>query len=447
MLNLNETNHCEVNTDQHKSFRRIGLNKSHKTFKRLIQISLVVALCALFLPWTQNIQTRGKVTTLRPDQRPQTIQSTIAGRVDKWYVQEGQQVRAGDTIVYLSEIKSDYFDPKLIERAKKQVDATQSSVGVYGDKAGALQRQITAIDSEQRNKEQHLTNKIAQAKLKISTDSIDLVRTNLDLVIAQKQLERTTELNQKGLKSMVEVEEKRLKIQELQAKTRSLENKYATSQSELTNARIDLDAMRNEYANKRAKTQSERFSALSDQLSSDVKVAKLQSEYSNYALRSAFYYITAPQDCYITKALVPGIGETVKEGQDIVSIMPTNFQIAAEIYVEPFDLPIIHTGNEVSFIFDGWPAFVFSGWPGASFGTYSGKVVAIDNNISENGRYRVLVAPDSTELAWPPALRVGSGAMGIALLNNRPIWYELWRQLNGFPPDFYASQTSKPGKK
>jgi hypothetical protein len=22
------------------------------------------------------------------------------------------------------------------------------------------------------------------------------------------------------------------------------------------------------------------------------------------------------------------------------------------------------------------------------------------------------------------------------MLNNVPIWYELWRQLNGFPPDY-----------
>jgi membrane fusion protein, adhesin transport system len=37
-------------------------------------------------------------------------------------------------------------------------------------------------------------------------------------------------------------------------------------------------------------------------------------------------------------------------------------------------------------------------------------------------------------------LRVGSGARGFALLNDVPIWYELWRQLNGFPPNFYKPQ-------
>ena len=38
---------------------------------------------------------------------------------------------------------------------------------------------------------------------------------------------------------------------------------------------------------------------------------------------------------------------------------------------------------------------------------------------------------------WPKQLRVGSGTKGWAMLDNVPVWYELWRQLNGFPPSLY----------
>jgi hypothetical protein len=117
--------------------------------------------------------------------------------------------------------------------------------------------------------------------------------------------------------------------------------------------------------------------------------------------------------------------------------MPYYIDLAVEMYVEPIDLPLMAVGESVRFTFDGWPAIVFSGWPGASHGTYGGTVRAIDNFISPNGKYRIVVVPDQKE-QWPSGLRVGTGANGFALLRDVPIGYELWRQFNGFPPDFYA---------
>ena len=45
------------------------------------------------------------------------------------------------------------------------------------------------------------------------------------------------------------------------------------------------------------------------------------------------------------------------------------------------------------------------------------------------------------------ALKTGTGARGFALLNTVPVWYELWRQINGFPPDYYKTkETTKKAK-
>jgi hypothetical protein len=129
----------------------------------------------------------------------------------------------------------------------------------------------------------------------------------------------------------------------------------------------------------------------------------------------------------------------------LITVMPSRFDLAVELYVRPMDMPLIAKGKHVRFMFDGWPAIVFSGWPNTSYGTYGGTIVAIDNLISPNGKYRILVAEDPNDKAWPTALRVGSGALGMALLNNVPIWYELWRQLNGFPPDLYMDNAMVGG--
>ena len=166
-------------------------------------------------------------------------------------------------------------------------------------------------------------------------------------------------------------------------------------------------------------------------------VTKMQNQYMNYSVRTGYYYITAPQDGYITRAIRTGIGETIKEGEDLVSIMPSIYDLAVSMYIRPIDMPLIKEGKQVQFRFDGWPAIAFSGWPNLAYGTFSGEVVAIDNFISENNKYRIIVAQSPDAEPWPKELRVGAGADGMALLNDVPIWYELWRQLNGFPPDYY----------
>jgi hypothetical protein len=159
------------------------------------------------------------------------------------------------------------------------------------------------------------------------------------------------------------------------------------------------------------------------------------------------YYVTAPQDGYITKAIKTGIGENVKEGENLISIMPSNYEMAVELYIDPVNAPLIEKNQHIRIIFDGWPNIVFSGWPNSSYGTYGGKVVAIDNFVIENGKYRILVIKDSKDYPWPKELRVGAGAFGMALLTDVPIWYEIWRKLSGFPPDYYkSSEQTKPKK-
>jgi len=107
------------------------------------------------------------------------------------------------------------------------------------------------------------------------------------------------------------------------------------------------------------------------------------------------------------------------------------------------DLPLISRGQKVRFVFDGFPAIVFSGWPNNSYGTFGGTITAIETSVSDNGKFRILVAEDPNEKKWPLNLRMGGGANGIALLKDVPIYYELWRNINGFPPEYYVSENNQ----
>uniref|UniRef100_UPI004047262E HlyD family secretion protein n=2 Tax=Algoriphagus sp. TaxID=1872435 RepID=UPI004047262E len=414
--------------------------KESKRRLKILRWVIAVFFLLLFLPWTQNIRSKGFVTALRPDQRPQTIHSIIAGRIEKWYVAEGDYVAAGDTILRISEIQDEYFDSLLLPRTQQQVDVKTRAALSYGDKVGALENQIEALEQNNILKLQQAQNYLTIASLKVQSDSMELVQAKVNFDIGKYQLERAEQLFKEGLISVVSLEGRRLKFQEVQAKLIGTENKFLSSKNEFITARIDLGAIDNEFKDKVAKAKSEMFTAMSSQFDAEATVAKLENQYSNYAQRSEYRYILAPQNGFIAKAIQVGIGETVKEGAEIVNIVPANAELAVEMFVQPVDLPLIKPGNKVRFIFDGWPAIVFSGWPQLSNGTFGGVVIAIDQFAGPTNQYRVLVTEDPEEEGWPDLLRMGSGADGIALFNDVPVWYELWRQLNGFPADYYSQE-------
>jgi hypothetical protein len=86
-------------------------------------------------------------------------------------------------------------------------------------------------------------------------------------------------------------------------------------------------------------------------------------------------------------------------------------------------LPLISKGAKIRIWFDGWPTIVFSGWPDMSYGTF-GEIVAVEKFISDNGKFRVLIALTLKD-PWPKQLSIGSET--IALLNTVPVWFEIWR--------------------
>ncbi|MDH7444845.1 HlyD family secretion protein [Aquimarina sp. 2201CG14-23] len=441
MLNIsNNKLNKTVDLLGYKASQKVFGKDHYKYFNRFLLAFTIIVFIILFFPWTQNISGNGFVTTLTPDQRPQTIQSPIPGRIEEWYVSEGNFVKKGDTILRISEIKNEYFDPNLVERTGQQIKAKSMAVTSYEEKVKALANQANALLQERGLKLKQANNKLLQSQLKVKSDSIDLLAANTNIGIAQRQYNRIVQLESEGLKSLTDVEEKRLKLQETQAKLVSQENKLLASKNNVINAQIEMSRIRAAYAEKISKSQSDRFTAQSSQFDAEAQVTKLENQYTNYEIRNALYYITAPQNGYINKAIQSGIGETFKEGDQLVGIMPSEYDLAVETFVKPIDLPLVHIGEEVRVQFDGWPAIIFSGWPNASYGTYGGKIVAVETFISTNGKYRVLISPDPKDHAWPDGVRVGSGANTIALLEDVPIWFELWRQLNGFPPNYYQPE-------
>lgn len=437
---------AEVTDKPVRSFATVYRAGKNSTIRYWVYGILLTMLVVLLLPWTQNIRARGSVTTLRQEQRPQELNTIIAGRIVKWHIKEGDFVHAGDTIAQLAEIKDSYLDPDLLSRTQEQINAKSASIEAYTQKAVANAAQMAAIEQARRLKQEQLQNKLSQLELKITSDSFEAIAARNEYKIADEQYRRQKVMRDSGLASLVQVEQRLQSYQNALAKKVSAEIKFTNTKTDLTNTKIELSQIAQEYAEKVFKAQAERAAAQSEVAAGRGELAKLSNQYSNYAIRAGQYYLLAPQDGQVIKASKAGINEIVKEGEKLVEIVPAAPEYAVEMFVRPIDLPLLARGQKVRFMFDGFPAIVFSGWPEASYGTFGGLIVAIESSVSTNGKFRVLVGEDPSDRPWPKALRIGAGASGIALLKDVPIWYELWRNINGFPPDYYQPKEMKDEK-
>ena len=423
-----------------KSYDKIYLIHKKNQIRLYFWLFVVFFSVFLFLPWTQNIKSTGVATTLKQENRPQKINSPIPGRIAKWFVKEGDFVKAGDTILVLTEIKEDYLDPNLIKQTKSQLEAKKSGVNFYQNKINSTQQQIANLLQSKKLKITQLNNKLNQLNNKLNAEKAELSANENEMKLMKNQFDRQLKMYEDGLVSQTQLQQRNIQFQNATAKTITTENKIAQTQQEIINTRIEQNAVEQEYSEKINKTEGERFQSLSQIATSQGEIAKLENQVNNYVIRNGMYIITAPQDGQIVQANKFGIGEIVKEGESISVIVPKQADFAVEMFIRPMDLPLIKVGQKVRLTFDGFPAIVFSGWPEGSYGTFGGKVVAFENTIGENGMYRLLVVEDKKngkEKKWPSQLRIGAGSNGIILLNNVPIWYEIWRNLNGFPADFY----------
>lgn len=395
--------------DRLYSLRSLDTPQAGKILARWLMGIGVIFLIVLFLPWQQNIRGSGKVTALSPSNRPQTIETIIAGRIQTWKVKEGQLVNKGDTIAIVSEVKEKYFDPQFLVRLREVIASKEKSLNSKDLKAQSLRKQIAALEEGMRTKSN-------QAKAKLEAERIRFSN-------AKNQYERNKKLFEAGNIPLT--------------KFQDIEYKYQGAEADFVNAEIEIDRVQAEYLDKINKAESDLNNTLAEQFDTQADLAKLRNELVNMEIRSQQYFILAPQNGFVVKATQAGIGETIKEGDPVCTIMPQSDDVAVEMYVKAMDVPLISKGRRVRIEFDGFPALQFSGWPSVSVGSFGGLVEVIDYVNTKPGEFRILVVPDKNDDAWPKQIRNGSGTQGWVMLDSVPVWYELWRQLNGFPPSLY----------
>ncbi len=412
----------------------LQLARSSRMARRIAVVLLVllfftIALMA-FAPWQQTITGAGYVVAYAPRERQQTLEATIEGRIVKWNEElvENSRVAKGDFIAEIRDIDDDYSarlqgqlenTSSYFESAKKVVEASEGQLKAY-------QRVQTEVEAAQNAYVQSATEKVtsAEQKLAIAEAAIPQLKAAYD---------RAKDLEAAGNIALEKLQEIDRKLQESQGKVKEETANVSAARADLRGKQSDREA----YIHKAAADVGYYEGALDKARGEVSKAEKEMREMESKVARQNTQQVTAPFDGYIVHLSSNGGSQLVKKGDAICTLVPYTQERAVQIWLDGNDAPLVEAGRHVRLQFEGWPAVQFAGWPSVAVGTFGGTIVSVDMVDNGKGKFRCQILPDTTGSEhWPEEryLRQGVRANGWVLLEQVPLWFEVWRKLNGFPP-------------
>jgi membrane fusion protein, adhesin transport system len=395
---------------------------------RLLGVGFLLTVMVLvFAPWQQNVGGQGRVIAYAPLERQQIIEAPIEGRVQIWYVQEGERVHAGEEIAELSD-----NDPEILDRLRRERDAALALKTAAEGSVEVAKAKITALELAREAKE-------LSAGLRV-----DMGRNRLEgaerAVDAAKSAERAAKLNldrQRALFDEGLASKRMLELAEMEHETTEADLDRATAS--LTATKREVGALGADRKHVGADASASVETAKESQRKAEAELAKAEAEVQKIDVRLARQQrmkILAPRDGTILQIVAKQDAQMLRPGDPVAVFVPDTTASAVELWVDGKDGPLVDPGRLVRLQFEGWPAVQFVGWPSAAVGTFGGVVEFVDATADEYGRFRVVVSPDPNDEPWPEHrwLRQGVRANGWILLDRVSLGFELWRQFNGFPP-------------
>jgi multidrug efflux pump subunit AcrA (membrane-fusion protein) len=409
-----------------------------------IKLLLFFFLIIAFIPWTQTITATGQLSAYSPYERPQNIEAQITGRIKKWHVYEGVRVKQGELILELDDVDPNFMAPELLSLLE------QSKVALEQNRKSALER-ADQLDKRIQEMENLVKAAVPSADARVR-ESSNRVRAAEQRILAAKVAVDTAELNvdrhrQLASQGLVSQRELELAIQGAIASKADLQTAEAMlseAQQAMKALSFGRDQINADVVQRLLDAEASRAGALADAARAADQLAAIQLRLSNATQRRAASRIVAPIDGTVVRMAQVGIGETVKPGDKLVRISPLSADKAAEMVADGLDAPLLNVGRKVRLLFYGIPAIPLPAWPELMSGTYGGIIKVVDQVDDGKGNYRFWVVPDPEDRPWPEQahVRQGTKVMGWVILNRVPLWYELWRRFNLFPPDYQEGPPS-----
>lgn len=399
-------------------------------------ILLLLPFALAILPWQQNLRGSGRVVAFGPLDRQQVVEAPVDGRILKCHVQEGSVVAAGDRLFELAD-----NDPDLTRRLDEQRDAARARIRAAQARLDSLESQVAVLEQSRTFAVRAATDRLAMGRERLS--AADQARTGAAAAQETAKLNhvRQSALAKEGLASRRELELADLVLAQAEVEVKRTGAAHAAAQAEVNALGQDAERIGKEEEAKIRAAAAARDSARGDVASAEAELLRIEVQVA----RQKTQVVVSPRPGTVLRVSAAE-GNYLKAGAPLVTLVPLSDERAAEIWVAGNDAPLINPGRPVRLQFEGWPAVQFVGWPSVAVGTFGGIVSLVDSTDDGKGRFRVLVTPDPKDAPWPkyPYLRQGVRARGWVLLDRVSLGFEIWRQLNGFPPSIEMPKDDGP---
>ncbi len=426
MMNQQEYNRLEMMEDL-PALSRVKTSNNIKVLSFIMLFMFILfILVVIYMPWLQTIPGNGKVIAYAPLERQQNIEAPIEGRIVKWNVQEGSKVKKGDLIAEISD-----NDPQYNQRLSEQKVFLKDTVRAAKDRTEAFQMLISTLEDSRNNAINAAQLRVKMAQDRVIASENQMIAAEAIFKTAQLNYDRQKQLDEKGLTSTRNLELAHLDYNRSVTEIERTKATLNASKSEVNALKSDLGKIDKDGNASIANAKASYASAMAEIARATGEINRLNITIS----RQSNQVIKAVRNGTILRLTVNQGNEMVKAGETIAVLVPDTDKRAVELLVTGNDVPLIVESEKVRLQFEGWPALQFNGWPSVAIGTFAGKVAFIDSTDNGKGKFRVVVLPEKGS-EWPDKkyLRQGVKANGWVIINQVPLWYELWRQYNGFQP-------------
>ncbi len=313
----------------------------------------------------------------------------------------------------------------------------------------ATQRLINSLDQQTNSFITMKSIAMPSADLQIEQQSDKLIASEQkynahlqNFKTSQLNYERRKQLFEKGLNSKRDLELAEQAYVQAQSDLKASQAELDIARRSVSVSRLDSSKVTAETSLKIQEAEARSAQSFEKLASIDSSLYKIEIEIANLQSRIQQRTIYAPINGQVTRLATSGYSETIKAGAELATIVPETSDQAVEVYIPDYFAPLVSVGRQVRLQFSGWPGFQFGGWPSVAVGTFAGQVAVIDAVADDKNQYRILIKPDhirineSIDEKWPEPniLRPGTKAVAWIILDEVPVWYELWRIINGFPP-------------